>query len=346
MFKNMVMYRIAAQWQGDLVAVEQALQQALFSPCSATQEASDGWVPPRGEAHGALVESIGGQWLLRFHSESKILPASVVQQRVQDKCSAIERESGRKPGKKEQRDLKEEARLDLLPQAFTKQSSVWVWIDPQAHLLVVDASAQTKADAVVSSLVEHVPGLALALIDTRTSPQAAMAQWLLTHEAPAEFSIDQSCELKASDDSKAVVRYTRHPLDIDEVRTHIAHGKLPTQLAMTWQGRVSFVLTEALQLKKIIFQEPVQSEGQDEGGLDADMAIATGELRLLVPDLLAALDGEGRSLGLEAMENTTAAPPTAPAKTPPRQGKDTTTTNITTGPGQAPVDTAPNDAPF
>ena len=92
MFKNMVMYRIAAQWQGDLVAVEQALQQALFSPCSATQEVSDGWVPPRGEAHGALVESIGGQWLLRFHSESKILPASVVQQRVQDKCSAIESE--------------------------------------------------------------------------------------------------------------------------------------------------------------------------------------------------------------------------------------------------------------
>ena len=176
-----------------------------------------------------------------------------------------------------------------------------------------------------------------------------MAQWLLTHEAPAEFSIDQSCELKASDDSKAVVRYTRHPLDIDEVRTHIAHGKLPTQLAMTWQGRVSFVLTEALQLKKIIFQEPVQSEGQDEGGLDADMAIATGELRLLVPDLLAALDGEGRSLGLEAMENTTAAPPTAPAKTPPRQGRGnaaTTTNNITTGPDQAPVDTAPNDAPF
>ena len=42
MFKNMVMYRIAAQWQGDLVAVEQALQQALFSPCSATQEVSDG----------------------------------------------------------------------------------------------------------------------------------------------------------------------------------------------------------------------------------------------------------------------------------------------------------------
>lgn len=338
MFKNMVMYRIAAQWQGSVEAVEQALQKAQFSPCSATQELSLGWVPPRGQAHGALVESVGGQWVLRFHSESKILPASVVQQRVEEKCAAIERESGRKPGKKEQRDLKEEARLDLLPQAFTKQSGLWVWMDPQAHLLVVDASAQTKADAVVSSLVEHVPGLALALIDTQTSPQAAMAQWLLTQEAPAEFSIDQSCELKASDDSKAVVRYTRHPLDIAEVRTHIEQGKLPSQLAMTWQGRVSFVLTDALQLKKIVFQEPVQDESQDTG-FDTDVAIATGELSLLVPDLLAALDGEGRSLTLEgaASAQTTA----TPRHLQPRGEK-----NITTGPGQAPEDTAPEEAPF
>ena len=290
MFKNMVMYRIAAQWQGDLVAVEQALQQALFSPCSATQEVSDGWVPPRGEAHGALVESIGGQWLLRFHSESKILPASVVQQRVQDKCSAIERESGRKPGKKEQRDLKEEARLDLLPQAFTKQSSVWVWIDPQAHLLVVDASAQAKADAVVSSLVEHVPGLALALIDTRTSPQAAMAQWLLDQDAPEDFWICLECELKASDETKAVVRYGRHPLDIEEVRQHIQAGKLPTKLALTWNGCVSFILTESLALRKITTDVPPDCDA--ESGFDADVAIITSELSQLVPELIEALGGE------------------------------------------------------
>ena len=47
------------------------------------------------------------------------------------------------------------------------------------------------------------------------------------------------------------MRYARHTLDIDEVAEHIQQGKLPTQLAMTWNGRVSFVLTEALALKKI-----------------------------------------------------------------------------------------------
>ena len=289
MFKNAIIYRISANLP-DLSALEEALQKETFQPCGATQEQSSGWVPPRGEAHGALVESVGGQWMLRFHTESKILPASVVQKRVQEKCDAIERESGRKPGKKEQRDLKEEARLDLLPQAFTKQSSVWVWIDPQAHLLVVDASAQAKADVVVSSLVEHVPGLGPALLHTQTSPQAAMAQWLLDQDAPEDFWICLECELKASDETKAVVRYGRHPLDIEEVRQHIQAGKLPTKLALTWNGCVSFILTESLALRKITTDVPPDCDA--ESGFDADVAIITSELSQLVPELIEALGGE------------------------------------------------------
>src|SRR5574344_855324 len=299
MFKNLIVYRIDPAWCCSLQDLEQALQAAPFLPCAATQAESAGWVPPRGQAHGALVESVGGQWILRYQQESRLLPASVVQQRVQEKCAASERESGRKPGKKEQRDLKEEARLDLLPQAFTRHSGMWVWIDPQAHWLVLDASAQGKADAVVSLLVEHVPGLAVALVDTAMGPQAAMAQWLLTHEAPAGVSIDQECELKASDDSKAVVRYARHPLDIDEVRQHVQAGKLPSKLALTWDGRVGFLLTEALQLKKLALLDTVLEEGEGgadaDAGFDADVALVTGELGQLLPDLLQALGGEART---------------------------------------------------
>lgn len=292
MFKNAIIYRISANLP-DLSALEEALQKETFQPCGATQEQSTGWVPPRGEAHGALVESVGGQWILRFQSESKILPASVVQKRVQEKCDAIEREAGRKPGKKEQRDLKEEARLDLLPQAFTKESRTWVWIDPQARTLVVDTSSQAQADAAVTSLVECLPsGFALALLNTQTSPQAAMAQWLLEQEAPEGFYIDQECELKASDDSGAVVRYGRHPLDIEEVRQHIEQGKLPTKLALTFDGSVSFLLTDGLCLRRIQLQDVAWDDNGAESGFDADVAIITGELTRLVPELIEALGGE------------------------------------------------------
>jgi recombination associated protein RdgC len=110
--------------------------------------------------------------------------------------------------------------------------------------------------------------------------------------------VDRECELKAADESKAVVRYTRHALDTDEVVQHIANGKVPTRLAMTWNDRVSFVLTEALQLKKVAFLDVVADEAPTAAGdraddhFDADVAIATGELSRLLPDLLEALGGE------------------------------------------------------
>ncbi|WP_260675312.1 recombination-associated protein RdgC [Comamonas aquatica] len=326
MFSNLIIYRIASAWAGTLQALEDALQKAPFQPCGATQEQSSGWVPPRGEAHGLLAESVGGQWILRFMSESKMLPASVLNRKVQEKADAIELEFGRKPGKKEKRDLKDEAKLDLLPMAFTKQSSMWVWIAPQAQLLVLDTGAQGKADEVVSLLVESLQGFGVALVDTQTSAQAAMAHWLLTQEAPAGFSIDRECELKAADESKAVVKYGRHPLDIDEVKQHVEHGKLPTKLAMTWDERVSFVLTDALQVKKIALLDAVLDQAGDEGGFDTDVAIATGELSKLIPDLFTALGGEGRA----------AAGKTAVA------GRQAAVTGATA----APSDSAPGEAPF
>jgi recombination associated protein RdgC len=294
MFKNLIAYRIASTWAADLVAVEEALQKTPFTHCGATQERSAGWVPPRGEAHGLLCESVGGQWILRFMSEEKLLPASVLNRKVQEKADAIEREFGRKPGTKEKRDLKDEAKLDLLPMAFTKQASTWVWIDPQAGLLLVDTSSQGRADEVVTLLVESLQGFGLALLDTQTSAQAAMAHWLLTQDPPAGFSIDRECELKAADESKAVVKYGRHPLDIDEVKQHVEHGKLPTKLALTWDDRVSFVLTDSLRVTKIDFTDSVLDQAGDEGGFDTDVAIATGELRKLIPDLIEAMGGEGR----------------------------------------------------
>lgn len=293
MFKNLTIYRISGQVV-TLNQLEAALHKALFVECGATQEKSAGWVPPRGEAHGALVESIGGQWIARLMIETKAVPGDALARKVKEKAERIEQETGRKPGKKEARELKEEARLDLLPMAFTKQSSTWVWIDPQARTLVIDTSSQARADEVARSLVEQVPaGFALALLNTKTAPQAAMAHWLQSQEPPEGFTVDRECELKSQGEDKSVVRYANHPLDIQEVLDHINAGLLPTRLALTWDGRVSFTLTQQLQVKGIRFLDSVfESQQADEGGFDADMAIATGELGKLIPDLVKALDGE------------------------------------------------------
>lgn len=58
---------------------------------------------------------------------------------------------------------------------------------------------------------------------------------------------------------------------------------------------MSFVLTEGLQLKKVELLGVVLEDKPDENGFDADVAIATGELSKLIPDLIDALGGEGRT---------------------------------------------------
>jgi recombination associated protein RdgC len=293
-FKNVIMYRIAPGWSLTTEEVEARLQDNPFVECGASQEKSMGWVAPRGEANGPLLETVAGQWILQLMTETRALPASVVNRKTQERVAQIEASTGRKPGKKETRDLKDDIRLELLPMAFTKQSSTRVWIDREAQLLVTDAGSQARADELVTLLVQSLPGLALSLVNTQISPSAAMADWLVSQEAPQGFSVDRECELKAADESKAVVRYARHRLDTDEVRQHIEGGKMPTRLALTWNDRVSLVLTEGLQLKKLAFLDVVfegASTGKDDG-FDADVAIATGELQKALPELLAALGGE------------------------------------------------------
>lgn len=294
MFKNAIIYRIDSRWTPDLKALERSLSKARFVRCSPSQAQSSGFVEPRGDAHAPLVESVGGQWIMRLCVETKKVPASAVQLMLQERLQQIERSTGRKPGKKESKELKEEILLELLPHAFPTQATIGIWLDPEARLLVVDAGSQGKADKVATALVSAADGFALSLVQTAETPASCMAHWLRTDEEPSNFSVDRECELKATDESRAVVRYGRHPLDIAEIKGHLQAGKVPTRLAMTWDSRVSLVLTDAFQLKKLTFLDTVfegSASKQDEG-FDADVAIMTGEMQSVIKDMIDAVGGE------------------------------------------------------
>ena len=276
----------------DLAQVEECLAGAAFAECGPTQEHSSGWVRPRGEEHGAFVEAIGGHWLAQHCIETRGVPGDALRRDVDARAARIEQETGRRPGKKERRDLRGDALLALLPHAFPRRALTWVWIDPSAQLLGVASVSRSRVDSAVTSLVQALPrGAAVQSLDTRLEPRVVMASWLIADE-PSCFVIDRECELQAMDESRAVVRYGRHPLDIEEVRQHIEAGKRPTRLAMIWEDRVSFTLTASFQLKGIRFLDATVDGHEDAAAFDARAAIATGELARMVPALLAALGGE------------------------------------------------------
>jgi recombination associated protein RdgC len=305
MFKAASFFRIAKDFTlPPLEALEEALQASCFTPCGATQPESSGWVAPRGNKSTVLAETVGQQLILRLCTERRPLPASAVKDAVEQRIEKYKQETGHeRVGSRIKKEIKEEVILDLLPRAFTKRSSTTLWLDPVNQFLVVDTGSLTGADKVVSQLIELLsempgsgPGLMARPVQTTLSAPIAMAHWLQSREAPVGFTVDRDCELKMPDDQKSTVRYSRHTLEIDEVAEHIAAGKVPTQLAMTWNERVSFVLSDAGQVKKVklldVVLDGALARGKEDDGFDTDAAIVTGELSALIPDLLEALGGE------------------------------------------------------
>lgn len=294
MFKNLMVFRIGTEWAASVEETEKNLEKARFVECGKTQMLSFGWVEPRGIKNGPLVEAVGGHMLLKLQTEQKIVPGSAIKRRVAELSARHEEETGHKPGKKLKKELKEQALLDLLPMAFTKIATVNVWIDPKSRLLMVGASSQARCDEVLTALAQNLDKFSATHVHTEKSAQVLMSDWLLTWEPPESFSIDRECELKSADEMKSVVRYSRHPLDVEDVRQHITAGKMPTKLAITWNDRVSFLLTESSQLRKIDFLDSVMDGRKEEGEdpFDTDAAIATGELSGVVLDLITALGGE------------------------------------------------------
>jgi recombination associated protein RdgC len=297
-FKNLQIFRLTDAWDYSTEQLAEKLQKGIFLGCGATDRAAHGWVPPRGE-EAELVFSVQRQQLIALGIEQKLLPASVVRQYAQAKLTDIEAAQGYKPGKKQARDVREQIELELLPRAFVKRGLTYVWIDPVNRWLLVDASSSARADEVMDQLKLSLGELPITLIKTQLAPATAMTQWLAAGAAPGSFSIDRDCELCAAAEERAAVRYVRHTLDSEEVRAHIAGGKSATRLALTWSDRVSFVLTEQLQIKRLAFLDLLKedAERQSDNADDlfaANFSIMSGELSQLLTGLVEALGGEGQ----------------------------------------------------
>ena len=299
-FRNLIVYRLPTPWNITLEKLEEQLKRVPFQRCSGSEQQRSGWISPNGK-EGPLVHAVNRQWLLALCTEQRLLPSSVIQDEVKERAEAIETQQGYAPGRKQLRELKDRVAEELLPRAFTRRRSTYVWIDPTNGWLAVDASALGKAEEVIEMLRKTLDDFPLKLVNTQISTCSAMADWLAGGEAPGAFTIDRDCELKAPGDEKATVRYVRHPLEGDgvdeEIKAHLARGKIPTRLALTWNDRLSFVLTDRFEVKRLAFLDLIKEEAEKaaehaDEQFDADFALMTGELSRFLPALVEALGGE------------------------------------------------------
>jgi recombination associated protein RdgC len=293
-FKNLTVYRLPADWSWSAASLEEALARRPLQPCSALEMRSMGWVPPA--TTDRLLHTLGEQHLVALGVDQKLLPASIVRQEAQQRARIQAQKQGFPVGRRQMRALKLQVLDELRARALTRRRITRAWLDPRNGWLVVDSASDRRAEELVETLRDTLGSLAVQKVDTERSPSACMAAWLMQADASGSFAIEQDLELQSGEPAKSIVRYRRHPLDGKEVRAYVAGGKRPTQLGLTWNGRISFVLTEKLQIKRIEFLEVAPERGDEEEidaaeQFDLDFAVMAGELAKLLEELMRELDG-------------------------------------------------------
>lgn len=299
-FKNLQLYRLPAPWGVSLDEIREQLARKPLQPCCSQDRESRGWLPPA--AGPDLVHAVGDQWLIALGVETKLLPATVVRQAADKRAEEVAEKQGYKLGRKQMKDLREQLEQELLPRALPLRHKVFAWIDPIAGWLVINATSPARGEEMVEMLRQTLDTFPVKLLRTELSSAGAMADWLAAEEAPAGFTIDRDCELLSVTEDKSTVRYQRHTLEGEEVKGHLAAGKLPTKLALTFNDRISFVLTHRLELKRIDFldvvTEQLTNSAEDAEALfNAEFALMTGELKQLLQALVQALGGELAEVG-------------------------------------------------
>ena len=294
-FKNLHPYRLSPEWPIAAETLHEQLAKKPFHQCGAQDFESRGWVAPCDG--GELVHAIGDNWLVCMQTEAKLLPPAVINKEADKRAAEIEEQQGFKLGRKAMKELREQVTTELLPRAFTRIRKTYAWINVQAGWLVVDAASERKAEDVLELLRHSLDTFPLTLLRTERSPMSAMADWL-AGEAPEGFTIDQDFALQSISEDRARATFKGHDLEDTHVIEHLEAGRLPIKLAMTFDDRLSFVLTERGEIKRLDFLDVIRDqvkadEHEDAQSIfDAEFALMTGELLRLLPAVVGAMGGE------------------------------------------------------
>lgn len=300
-FKNAIIYRISnpMSLMAQLATIEQQLLLFQFTPCGSQDTARTGWVPATAFSQ-TLKHDANGQYLLTVQRQEKILPGPVIKQELNARIAKLESEQGRKLKKTEKDSLKDEVLQSLLPRAFTKDSRTQLWIDVMSGLIVVDASSARKAEDALALLRKSLGSLPVIPLTIENPVELTMTEWVRSGNAPSGFAIGDAAELKAILADGGIARVKKQDLVSDEIKTHIEAGKLITKLALDWQQRVTFTLTDDAILTRLKFCDELIDQNDDIdredvlARFDADFTLMTGELSALIKQLVTALGGEAQ----------------------------------------------------
>jgi len=288
-FRNLFLFRFNAQALGITAeGLEAALDGQRLRDVGAIELSTMGFVSPFGRGSDVLVHAVGDFALIALGAQERLLPSDVVTEELSTRIEAMAEKTGKKPGGRERKRIKEEIITGLLPRAFVRESRMLAYFDLARGWLVVNTASRKAAENVVMSVRSALGSFPCVPMSPEESPRVLLTDWLATAKPPEGLTFGEECELRDPVESGAIVRCKNQELETDEVREHLKSGKQVFRAAFTFKDRISLVLSEDLVVRALRFLEVVQDELGDAGRvsqieeLDAIFALQTLELRVLL----------------------------------------------------------------
>lgn len=282
-FKNLQLFRFTKPLNKTAEELNALLQEYPLNGCGNLEQVALGWLPPVGRNTTSYVHAANSCIAICLGIEEKIMPAAAIKDLLNARVEEYEDRVGHKLSRHETHQLKDEVVHDMLPRAFTKKQKIHAYIDTKNDWLIVDTVSRKKAEDFAEFLRMTIGTLPVAPPEVKTSPSTTMTSWL-TKGAPTSVMLESECELQHPDKESGTARFKNMDIAADEVIAHINTGKYVTKVAINWHDKVSCVVTQELELKRVRFGDVVIEEAADQGGetdeqrFDADFAIMTLEL--------------------------------------------------------------------
>lgn len=287
-FKNIKAYQLTSPLALNDDDLQNALTENSFRPCGNQETATMGFASPFAKAgSGALMyHKVDSRIWISVKKQERLLPAAVVNAELAEKVEQIEQETGAPVGKKAQSDLKQEIIHKMLPQAFLKNTFTHGFISLKDDLVIVDASADGKAEAFLALVRKAIGSLPVVPL-ARASIQSELTHWV-TDNPPKGIALLEEAEFKSTDELESVIRCKNQPLDSDEIKMHLDAGKLVQKLGIEYDDTLTAVIAEDGSLKRIKFTDRLKEECDDipkdqiAARLDAEFALMSAELSQFV----------------------------------------------------------------
>ncbi|MGJ8516883.1 recombination-associated protein RdgC [Carnimonas bestiolae] len=257
--RNLRLYNVHEQPRLDLNELQLLLSEHEFAECGKHEARRIGFSSPLGRHREELIVERHGHLMLRVLRQEKILPPSVINETLEQRCEEFAQTNGFAPPRREKQAIKETVFEELLPRAFAKNTHVDLWWDVKSSRIGVFTSSNKRADECLNLLRQALGSLKVTPLSTKSPASRVMTSWICDPETKPDGLMLGDGALITGDDNGSL-RARSFDLDSDEIHSALAGGRCVSQLSLSLEGEAKFTLRDDVSLTGIRLDDQVLDE--------------------------------------------------------------------------------------